>query len=107
MWYLKAAMEDTGHYLMHCPQFCTVRQTLLGQISGVGFDIANMSTKDLSCLLLYGKLNGSSYINRMILEATVSFIKSSKRFAQLFWGNNSQALLTFFVSSLLFLSGSC
>ena len=62
------------------PQFCTLRQTLLGQISDVGFDIANMTTKDLCYLLLYGKPNGSTLINRMILEATVSFIKSSKRF---------------------------
>ena len=61
-------------------QFCTLRQTLLGQISDVGFDIANMSTKDLCCLLLYGRTNGSTYINWMILEATISSTKSSKRF---------------------------
>ena len=54
--------------------------TLLVQISDVGFDIANMTTKDLCYLLLYGKPNGSTLINRMILEATISFIKSSKRF---------------------------
>ena len=73
-------MEDTEHYLLHCPQFCTLRQTLLGQISDVGFDIADMSTMDLCCLLLYGRPNGSTYINRIILEATMSFSKSSKRF---------------------------
>ena len=75
-----AAMKDTEHYLLHCPQFCTLRQTLLGQISDVGFDIADMSTTDLCSLLLYGRPNGSTYINRIILEATISFIKSSKRF---------------------------
>ena len=74
-------MEDTEHYLLHCPQFCSLRQTLLGQISDVGFDIASMCTKDLCCLLLYGKPNGSTIVNRMILEATISFIKISKRFA--------------------------
>ena len=74
-----AAIEDTEHYLLHCPQFCTLRQTLLGQISDVGLDIASMSAKDLCCLLLYGRPNGSTYINRMILEATISFIKYSKR----------------------------
>ena len=42
-----AAMEDTEHYLLHCPQFSTLRQTLLGQISDGGFDIADMSTTDL------------------------------------------------------------
>ena len=73
-------MEDTEHYLLHCPQFSTLRQTLLGQISDVGFDISDMSTTDLCCLLLYGRPNGSTYINRIILEATISFIKSSKRF---------------------------
>ena len=75
-----AAIEDTEHYLLHCPQLCTLRLTLLGQISDAGFDIANMSTNDLCCLLLYGRPNGSTYINRMILEATISFIKSSKWF---------------------------
>ena len=74
-----AAIEDTEHYLLHCPQFCTLCQTLLGQTSHVGFHIANMSTKDLCCLLLYRRPNGSTYINRMILEATISFIKSSER----------------------------
>ena len=76
-----AAREDTEHYLLHCPQFCTLRQTLLGQVSDVGFDNTNMSTKDLCCLLWYGRLNGSTYINRMILETKISFIQSSKRFA--------------------------
>ena len=74
-----AAIENTEHYLLHCTQLCTLRQTLLGQISDAGFDIANMSTEDLCCLLLYGRPNGSTYINRMILEATISFIKSSKK----------------------------
>ena len=72
-----AAIEDTEHYLLHCPQFCTLSLTILGQISDAGFDIANMSTNDLCCLLLYGRPNGGAYINRMILEATISFIKSS------------------------------
>ena len=71
------AREDTEHYLLHCPQFCTLRHTLLGQISDVGFDIANMSTKDLCGVLLYGKPNGSTIFNSMILEATISCIKSS------------------------------
>ena len=47
-----AAREDTEPCLLHCPQFCTLCQTLLGQISDDGFDIANMSTKELcSCMV--------------------------------------------------------
>ena len=40
----------------------------------------NPDSTDLCCLLLYGRPNGSTYINRIILEATISFIKSFKRF---------------------------
>ena len=76
-----AAKEDTEHYLLHCPQFSTLRQTLLGQISDVGYDMTNMTSKDLCHLLLYGKPNESTLVNKIILEATISFLKSSKRFA--------------------------
>ena len=75
-----AAIEDNEHYFLHCPQLCTLRQNVLGQVSDVGFDISNMSTKDLFCFLFYGRPNRSTYINKMILEATISFSKSSKRF---------------------------
>ena len=73
-------MQNTEHYLLHFPQFYTFHLTLLGQISDVGFDIINISTKDLCCFLLYGKPNESTIVNRMILEAEISVIKSSKRF---------------------------
>ena len=40
-----AAREDTEHYLLHCPQVCTMRQTLPCQVSNVCFDIVSMTTK--------------------------------------------------------------
>ena len=43
------AKEDTEHYFLHCLEFCSLPQIFHGQISDVGFDIANMSTKDLCC----------------------------------------------------------
>ena len=76
-----AAREDTEHYLLHCPQFNALRHHLLGQVLDVGIDVARMSSKDLCNLLLYGKPNGSTFVNRIILEGTISFMKSSKRFA--------------------------
>ena len=76
-----AAKEDTEHYLLHCPQSNALPHHLLGQVLDVGIDVARMSSKDLCNLLLYGKPNGSTFVNRIILEATISFMKSSKRFA--------------------------
>ena len=76
-----AAKEDTEHYHLHCPQFNALRHHLPGQVLDFGIDVARMSSKDLCNLLLYGKPNGSIFVNRIILEATISFMKSSKRFA--------------------------
>ena len=72
--------EDNEHYLLHCPQFTAQRQDLLGQVSDVGYDVASMNAKDLCHLLLYGNPNESTFANRIILEATISFIKTSGRF---------------------------
>ena len=75
-----AAKEDTEHYLLHCPQFNALRHHFLGQVLDFGIDVARMSSKDFCNLLLYGKPNGSTFVNRIILEATISFMKSSKQF---------------------------
>ena len=62
------------------PQFTAQRQDLLGQVSDVGYDVASMNSKDLCHLLLYGNPNESTFANSIILEATISFIKTSGRF---------------------------
>ena len=53
--------EDNEHYLLHCPQFTTQRQDLLGQVSDVGYDVASMNSKDLCHLLLYGNPNENTF----------------------------------------------
>ena len=72
--------EDNEHYLLHCPHFTTQCQDLLGQVSDVGYIVASMNSKDLCHLLLYENPNESTFANRIILEATISFIKTSGRF---------------------------
>ena len=68
------------HCLLHCPQYTAQRQDLLGQVSNVGYDVATMNWKDLCQLLSYGNPDESTFANRMILGATISFIKTSGRF---------------------------
>ena len=43
-------------------------------------NITNMDSKDLSKLLLYGTSDLNVVENRIIIEATISFIERSKRF---------------------------
>ena len=74
-------LEDSEHFLLHCPQFDVMRQDLLGRLSEVpGFKI-NLEDKPLCDLLLFGDSKNSGIINRIILEATISFIKTTKRFS--------------------------
>ena len=73
-------MEDNKHFLLHCPQLDVMRQDLFGQLSVIpGLNI-DLDDKPLCDLLLFGDSKNSVITNRIILEATVSFIKNTKRF---------------------------
>ena len=54
---------------------------LHGELSEfLNLDISNLDDDFFCSLLLYGSAEFPYIINRMILEATIKYIKSSKRF---------------------------
>ena len=62
-------------------QFDLMRTDLFSQLADVpGFDITSMDSKDLCEFLLYRNSHLNVFENRMIIEATTSFIERSKRF---------------------------
>ena len=72
--------EDNEHFLLYCPLYSILRQDLFDQLSDIdGFNVADVNPKELSSLLLFGDQNLTSVANRVILEATISFIKASAR----------------------------
>ena len=74
-------MEDNEHFLLRCPHFDVMRQDLFGWLSEIpGLNI-DQDDKPLCDLLLLGDSKKSVIINRIILEATISFIKNTKRFS--------------------------
>ena len=74
-------MEDNEHFLLHCPQFDVMRQDLFGQLPVIpGLNI-DLDDKPLCDSLLFGDSMNSVIINRIILEATISFIKNTKKFS--------------------------
>ena len=74
-------MEDNEHFLLRCPQFDVMRQDLFGRLSEIpGLNI-DLDDKPLCDLLLFGDSKKSVIISRIILEATISFIKNTKRFS--------------------------
>ena len=74
------AKEDNEHFLLHCPLYDIMRCDLLGQLSEIpGLDISHHDSKSLCTLLLYGSPSLNVIANRIIMEATISFIKETKR----------------------------
>ncbi len=66
---------------IHCDQFAMMRRNLFDQPSktpGLNLDLDDTPLCDL---LLFGDLHYNVITNKMILEATISFIKNTKRFS--------------------------
>ena len=82
------ANEDTEHFLLHCPMFYHLRRNLLGQLSKIlSMDVSNFDDDFVCSLMLYGNSELPYIVNRMILEATLEYIKSSRRFVSLDYEN--------------------
>ena len=72
--------EDNEHFLLHCPLLELQRRDLLGQLEDLpGIDIVSLDSETICELLLFGSPNLNVIVNRIILEATISFIKSTQR----------------------------
>ena len=74
------ANEDNEHFLLHCQKFDLMRIGLLRKLSDIPeLDISKINAKTLCEMLLYGNPHLNIIDNRIILEATISFIESTKR----------------------------
>ena len=73
-------IETTEHYLLNCPLYQTQRETLFSAVNPI-ISLASPlnQNNDLTGMLLYGneKLNPSQ--NKLILMATINFVKSTER----------------------------
>ena len=73
--------ETTEHYLLRCQKFNIVRSILFDKLSDIlNIDVKLLPEHRLVNILLYGDNTYNEIANRLILEATISFIKLSKRF---------------------------
>ena len=76
-------IEDTEHFLLHCPSFNIQRQDLLAGVSEVlqpFVQINTLSNNVLVQLLLYGDKDLSSDVNKHVLQLTLNFIHQTGRF---------------------------
>ena len=73
-------VENTFHFLLHCLNFLTERNTLLSKITNIGSDILNQADGTITKTLLFGNSKYCNKINLHILNTSIDFTITSKRF---------------------------
>ena len=72
-------IEDTAHYLLHCHHFSQYRFDLVNSVKSVSDNSESFSDDVKRDILLYGDSQFDTNKNKLILEATISYIKNTER----------------------------
>ena len=73
-------VENTCHFFLHCPYFLAERITLLNKITNINSNVLNQADATITKTLLFGNSKYSNEISLQILNTSVDFILTSKRF---------------------------
>ena len=73
-------VESTNHYFLHYPQFTMERHTLLNTISEINNKLLDSNESNLIQHLLFGDPSKDTETNTEILNATVNYVLTTKRF---------------------------
>ena len=73
-------VETTTHYLLHCSLFSDERLILINNIRNINSDILNLNDSKFSEVLLFGNSSFNNSKNTFIINTTIEYIVSSKRF---------------------------
>ena len=74
-------IEDTSHYLLHCHHFSNHRIDLMNSVNLIISNFESMNDNIKKDILLYGASPFDENKNKIILEATINFLKNSERFS--------------------------
>ena len=73
-------IESSTHFFLHCPFFINERRTLLSTIRSLDSKLLDCTDYDLTQALLFGNTSQISSNNFKIINASIDYILSSKRF---------------------------
>ena len=79
--FLQLKHENIEHYLLHCHHFTYHRINLMNSVNSALDDFESFSDIDKKDILLYGDPRLDNNKNKIILEATLNYIKVSERFS--------------------------
>ena len=99
-------VETTTHYFLHCSLFSNERLTLINSIRNIDNNILNLNDSRFSEVLLFGNSSFNNIKNTSILNSTIEYIVSSKRFEvplfDSFWYSCMAALFPLIIFTNLF-----
>ena len=72
------------HYLLHCHHFSNHRIDLMNSVNLIISNFESMNDNIKKDILLYGDSRFDENKNKIILEATIKFLKNSERFSRPF-----------------------
>ena len=75
------AVENTGHYLLHCSNFANQGTVLFNNLRNIGTNYGSFDSSTLSMMLLFSNPNFSDNVNSGIIFAVIKFIESTNRFS--------------------------
>ena len=75
-------IEVTSHYLLHCHHFSNHRTDLKNSVKSVITNFEFMTDNRKRDILLYGDSRFDENKNKIILEATINYLKNSERFSR-------------------------
>ena len=73
-------IENSTHYLLHCPTYTNERLTLLNKIKSINCSILESSDAAVTKILLFGDNTLSNSSNTIIFNSTIEYIISTQRF---------------------------
>ena len=74
-------IEDTSHYFLYCHHFSNYRAVLLNSVKAICDNFESMPDNAKEDLLLCGGLQFDENKNKVILKATIGYIKNTERFS--------------------------
>ena len=73
-------MEILNNFFLHCPSVSNERQNFLFKIEGINPDIFRKTDTSITSILLCGAPRFSAELSTNILNSSVDYILSTKRF---------------------------
>ena len=76
----KGEAETSSHYLLHCSNYLEEQLALLNTIRNIDMSILQLSDSKFTSVLLFGDTSFDNSKNTFILDATIDYIISTRRF---------------------------